>query len=225
MSQASVLSREEINTIFQLYDREAIKQHRAVIMKNVFAVGIYTGLRVNEILNLRIQDIYKTDERFNGIDYRPNQNIEIVKKNLVFKRSKKKTKIVYGDIPMNSKLRVMLHEYREYLVKHYYHNLLGEPWLFPGRSQKKALLPNVKSYNALSCRAVNTDFAEKGKLLSIPRFTTHSMRRTALTQMYRSGVDLRTLQFISGHENLKDLQCYLEVDIMDVKTALEKIPY
>lgn len=225
MAQASVLSKEEIMMIFQLYDREIVKRHRATVTKTVFAVGIYTGLRINEILNLKINDVYKVDERFGGIDYKPTQNIDIVRKNLLFKRSKKKSQTIYGDIPLNSKLRVMLYEYRNYLVQHYYHNLLGEPWLFPGRTQKKALLPNVKSYHAFSDRAVNNDFALKGKLLSIPQFSTHSMRRTALTQMHRSGVDLRTLQFISGHENLKDLQLYLEVDIKDVQSAIEQIPY
>lgn len=225
MSQASVLSPEEIAMIFQLYDREIVNHHRSNIIKHVFAFGVYSGLRVGEILSLTISDVYETDKQFNNIDFRTNQSIAVVKKTIVFRRTKKRDKIVYGEIPMHPKLRLMLYDYRKYLVQHYYHNLLGEPWLFPGRTQNKTLLENVKSYNAISLRAINTDFAKKGKLLSIPQLSSHSMRRTALTSMYRKGVDLKTLQFISGHENLKDLQLYLEIDSLSVLEAIEKMPY
>ena len=41
--------------------------------------------------------------------------------------------------------------------------------------------------------------------------STHSFRRTALTQMHNAGVPLRHIQEISGHRNLGTLQRYLEV--------------
>ena len=41
--------------------------------------------------------------------------------------------------------------------------------------------------------------------------STHSFRRTALTQMSNAGIPLRVIQEISGHRNLEQLQRYLEV--------------
>lgn len=42
--------------------------------------------------------------------------------------------------------------------------------------------------------------------------STHSFRRTALTQMSNAGIPLRVIQEISEHRNLKQLQRYLEMD-------------
>jgi integrase/recombinase XerD len=42
--------------------------------------------------------------------------------------------------------------------------------------------------------------------------STHPMRRTCLTNMSRAGIPLRTIQEISGHSSLSQLQEYLAVD-------------
>jgi integrase/recombinase XerD len=41
--------------------------------------------------------------------------------------------------------------------------------------------------------------------------SSHSFRRTALTQMSNACIPLRVIQEISGHRNLEQLQRYLEV--------------
>ena len=46
------------------------------------------------------------------------------------------------------------------------------------------------------------------------------MRRTALTQMSNAGIPLRTIQEISGHRNLEQLQNYLEIQPEQVKGAI-----
>lgn len=42
--------------------------------------------------------------------------------------------------------------------------------------------------------------------------SSHSFRRTQLTELYRDGWSLREIQHISGHKSLQSLQEYLEVD-------------
>ncbi len=49
------------------------------------------------------------------------------------------------------------------------------------------------------------------KAVGITGVSTHSFRRTALTQMSNAGIPLRVVQEISGHRNLDQLQRYLEV--------------
>ncbi|WP_399313343.1 tyrosine-type recombinase/integrase [Trichocoleus sp. FACHB-262] len=47
--------------------------------------------------------------------------------------------------------------------------------------------------------------------------STHSFRRTALTQMSSAGVPLRVIQEISGHRSLQALQRYLEVSELQLE--------
>ncbi len=55
--------------------------------------------------------------------------------------------------------------------------------------------------------------------------STHSFRRTALTQMSGAGIPLRTIQDISGHKSLGTLQRYLEVTDEQRKQAVSVIGF
>ena len=46
--------------------------------------------------------------------------------------------------------------------------------------------------------------------------SSHSFRRTQLTELYRDGWSLREIQHISGHRSLQFLQEYLDVDKEEV---------
>jgi integrase/recombinase XerD len=50
--------------------------------------------------------------------------------------------------------------------------------------------------------------------------STHSFRRTGLTQLSNAGIPLRVIQEISGHNNLEQLQKYLEVTHEQVRGAV-----
>jgi integrase/recombinase XerD len=73
--------------------------------------------------------------------------------------------------------------------------------LFPGREGTK---PLTRSFADLI-------FKEACKRVRIKGASTHSMRRTALTNLSNGGVPLRVIMEISGHKNLSSLQRYLEV--------------
>lgn len=57
------------------------------------------------------------------------------------------------------------------------------------------------------------------KRIGVEGVSTHSFRRTALTQMSSAGIPLRHIQEISGHNDLGTLQRYLEVSAEDRKAA------
>jgi len=67
---------------------------------------------------------------------------------------------------------------------------------------------------ALSCRRVGLEGV-----------STHSFRRTALTQMCNAGIPLRHIQEISGHNDLGTLQRYLEVSPDQRRKASEAIGF
>ncbi len=55
--------------------------------------------------------------------------------------------------------------------------------------------------------------------------STHSFRRTALTQMANAGIPLRHIQEISGHNDLGTLQRYLEVTLEQRRKAVAAIGF
>jgi site-specific recombinase XerD len=62
-------------------------------------------------------------------------------------------------------------------------------------------------------------------MLRLEGASTHSTRRTVLTSLSRAGVPLRTVQEISGHSSLSQLQIYLAVDPEDTREALQRLKY
>ncbi|MGB5711949.1 MAG: tyrosine-type recombinase/integrase, partial [Waterburya sp.] len=59
--------------------------------------------------------------------------------------------------------------------------------------------------------------------VGIEGVSTHSFRRTALTQMSTAGVPIRVIQEISGHRTLDELYKYLEVRPEQVKGAIANL--
>lgn len=59
--------------------------------------------------------------------------------------------------------------------------------------------------------------------VGIEGVSTHSFRRTALTQMSNAGIPLRVIQKISGHRSLTQLQAYLEVQPEQVTGAIASL--
>jgi integrase/recombinase XerD len=82
--------------------------------------------------------------------------------------------------------------------------------LFPGRSGNK---PLTRAMADLLLKAACQRVRIKG-------VSTHSFRRTALTNMSNAGVPTRVIQEISGHKSLSALQRYLEVQPVQVEAAI-----
>lgn len=88
-------------------------------------------------------------------------------------------------------------------------------YLFPGRHGKGKL---TRAAADLTLRIA----CDRVRLEGV---STHSFRRTALTQMSNAGIPLRVIQSISGHESLSDLQRYLEVKPEQKRQAIEARPF
>ena len=97
--QASILSSKEIEQVFKLLETGRDKC--------LFGLGIYTGMRISEIISLKQEQVFSDG----GVKYQ-----------LTVKRLKKKTN-VYSDIPVHLKLRQLLKEYKA--------KVDDSEWLFP----------------------------------------------------------------------------------------------
>jgi len=57
------------------------------------------------------------------------------------------------------------------------------------------------------------------------RYSTHKLRHTAATLMYKYGqVDIRSLQELLGHESISTTQIYTHLDSNQLRTAVERNP-
>lgn len=107
-----------------------------------------------------------------------------------------------------------LHQYLEsYLITDPYSP--PRPHLFPGRHGRSHI-----KYG--SADEILRDICKK---FGIEGVSTHSFRRTALTQMSNAGVPLRHIQSISGHRSLAALACYLGVTDEQKETAISTLTF
>lgn len=122
---------------------------------------------------------------------------------IVFKKSTTKGEQATREITICDNLRNILNQYEPLKP--------SNPYYFPGKRDYLRLSQASKLFNK-ACDKVG-----------IVGASTHSMRRTALTQMHKKGIPLRTIQEISGHKSLAALQKYLEVSEEDKSQALKSI--
>lgn len=119
-------------------------------------------------------------------------------------KGKKRTRM----IPINEPLQELLEAFlRGYKPKSY---------LFP--SSHNAVTPKH-----LTRGAADLILKAACKRVGLVGVSTHSFRRTALTQMHNAGVPLRVIQEISGHSSLETLQCYFEVTDEQIVEAVKAI--
>ncbi|AFZ28603.1 site-specific recombinase XerD (plasmid) [Cylindrospermum stagnale PCC 7417] len=114
-----------------------------------------------------------------------------VRPQFVLRKSNTKGKLATRSIPVIEDLRRLLADY---------YPTAGKIYLFPGRSNGHISHDSAARILRQACEQVG-----------IIGVSTHSFRRTALTQMSNAGIPLRVIQEISGHRNLEQLQRYLEV--------------
>ena len=127
-----------------------------------------------------------------------------VRPNLIIRKRSTKGKLATRTIPIIYDLRLVLTKYNPSEEQVY---------LFGGRSDGT----HINSDSAArilrkACRDVG-----------IEGVSTHSFRRTALTNMSNTGIALRVIQKISGHKDLGQLQKYLEVTDEQVLGAVTSL--
>ena len=86
-----------------------------------------------------------------------------------------------------------------------------------------ALFPGMHGRGHLSRYMADKILRAACERIGIDGVSTHSFRRTALTQMHNAGIPLRHIQEISGHNDLGTLQRYLEVSPEQKKKAVSVI--
>lgn len=125
---------------------------------------------------------------------------------LIIRKGNTKGKLGTRTIPVIEDLRLILTNYQP---------PAGQEYLFPGRFNGHIDPSSASRILRKAYRRVGIEGA-----------STHSFRRTALTQMSDAGIPLRIIQEVSGHRSLSQLQNYLEVkdsQVLGAVTALSML--
>ena len=127
-----------------------------------------------------------------------------VRPQLIIRKGNTKGKLATRTIPVIADLRSLLTTY---------HPASGQVDMFPGRYNGSHINPDS------AARVLRKACREVG----IEGVSTHSFRRTALTNMSDAGIPLRIIQEVSGHRDLSQLQNYLEVNESQVLGAVASL--
>lgn len=132
---------------------------------------------------------------------------DIKNETLTFRKSTTKGKLKTRAVDIHPGLAKLLAEY--------------EPPKKPG-----AMFPGMRGKTEHLTRFMaDKILREACKRIGVEGVSTHSFRRTALTQMSSAGIPLRHVQEISGHNDLGTLQRYLEVTPEQRKKAVSVIGF
>jgi integrase len=164
----------------------------------VIDLALFTGLRVNEIRELKCGDIMMTDpEGFRG--------------SLIIVRNGKggKMRTVY----FNGQLKIHLKEYLEWK------SASNE-----GINSEDPLLLSARTGGLFSKRALQRVFERMAKMAGITGHCFHHLRHTYASHLYKaSNYNLRLVQKQLGHASIKTTQVYADVFDEDLTKALQKL--
>jgi integrase/recombinase XerD len=133
--------------------------------------------------------------------YAPNGQ---VRPELIIRKGSTKGKLATRTIPVFEDLRSLLTSYQ-------------------APSKSLYLFPGLDGHNPINVDSAARVFKKACLRVGIYGASTHSLRRTALTQMSDAGIPLRIVQEVSGHRNLSQLQKYLEVRPDQVRGAIASL--
>jgi integrase/recombinase XerD len=159
----------------------------------LFGFCLYTAARIAEACSMLSEDVYTP-----GGKVRSSVNI---------RKGATKGKLATRTIPIIEDLRSLLTIWQPHA---------GETYLFPGRHRGH-------HWRHITSDSAARIFREACKRVGIQGASTHSFRRTALTQMSNAAIPLRVIQQVSGHRTLTELQKYLEVSDAQVRGAVSAL--
>ena len=180
--KAAIFTRDEITKIRRAFD---IPHHRCI-----FELALWTGERMGAIVQLRVDDVYLDVER------------GILQQVITFPAQTRKAR------PGGARetRQVSIHpDLASYLTN--YRPKQNSGYLFPAYPDRTVSINKHIHYNAVYLYW-KQKFLELG--LDHRGFSCHSTRRWFITQLVRNGIDIKTIQSITGHKNIAVLLGYVE---------------
>ena len=199
MSQAKVLTEKEIKKVVKLIDS---KRH-STRNRCMFLLTHGSGMRIGEVASLRIQDVLASDGSIKS---------EVYLSAIQTKGSKGRT--VY----LSDKMREEINFYLKTRFK--LNDLLAVTLIDTSR----ALFANQKDCNrGFSASTACQMFHYWYKEAKIEGGSSHSGRRSFITNLANKGVHVRILQELAGHSSISVTQKYIDVNHDKLRIAVEML--
>ena len=164
------------------------------VHRAVFSFARCTAARISEVLSLRFENVTPT--------------CVVLPKRIV--KGKKKTR----EVPINARLSEELARWQACWEATQGRPPEGTDFLFPARGGDTC-------EKHLTRAAADKALRKVCAALSIGGASTHSWRRTSLTNANDAGISLRVLQSLSGHSSLDMLSRYLQTSDTQKRQAAD----
>jgi integrase/recombinase XerD len=156
----------------------------------------YTGERWGALVKLKVEDVYNCDGS-------PREYINFrARTRKATPDGKRKTR----QVPVHTILAESLLGYKAET---------DSLWLFPNREGDEPISARWAD------KILRVAVSRAG--LVVKGISTHSTRRTFITKLHRNGTDLYTIKQITGHQDFKSLERYVEIDSDRVKGAINAL--
>jgi integrase/recombinase XerD len=176
--QSQVLSVEEIKRIIQ-FQKNSRHSTRNICLINL---STFTGMRVGEVSQLKLQDV--VDENWN------------IKEEVVLQKEYTKTKknrvvyLVHKDV--RKSLEKYILDRKETEMKKETRKVMEKPLFISQKNGSFSPRTLQRLYKNM-CKSVGLD-----KMKS-----SHSFRRTFITNLISSGIDMKTVSTLAGHSSIQ----------------------
>ena len=156
----------------------------------IVAFSFFAGLRAIEIASLNVGDVFAEDSTVNDI--------------IVL--TKHQTKGSQGNVVHGGKK--LQREIQGFVAQHLYITRNTESRLF--RSQR----------GVFSSQSIQNLFRQLYQLANIPNASSHSGRRSFITNLSEKGISTRVIQELARHSSMVTTQRYIDVSNYKLKKAL-----
>ncbi len=168
--------------ILETEQMDQLMRELSAAPRAILSVCRFTAARINEALSLRWESLTPT--------------------HVVIPKMCTKKKMGTRSIHLNPLLKEEMNKWRDVWVSEQGRDPQKTDLLFPSRKDANAKFPR---------RTVDHAMRKACEKLGFVGCSTHSFRRSALTQAHSKGVPLKTLQTLSGHASLDMLSKYISI--------------
>jgi site-specific recombinase XerD len=180
------MNEKEITTLLKVVNRDST-------MKNIILFGLYTGCRLNEILNLQWKDVDLKEK------------IIYIRNKEDFKTKTGKTRLIPFGEKLYSVITQMVQIDNNVIKLH-----SSETYLFSK--------PDNGKYSDSYTTHRFKHYIRKAGLPE--KFHFHALRHTFITNCIKSGINVNYVQALAGHSELKTTLNYTYIGIEDLKKAI-----
>lgn len=202
---------EELSKIINGFN----KAQNGFRLRFLVIMGIYTGMRISEVLGLKYSDIQKTEAGYIVKVQRQVTNIETFDtdgtKTTALGITELKTTCSYREIPLPA---IVIDELNKHKAWHRVEQMKN--------GYRTEFIFTTNSGGFVDSKNTRTALNRYYKIIGVPAKGFHTYRHTFGTNLYKNGVPIVTASRLMGHDDISTTQkYYIDIHEEDKRRAIE----